>query len=109
MSKKKNYGGAFDIDPEMYWSGDDLQEFIFELIHLIEKDYGPVSIESPEIDVDNNISMLVETADQVVSLSTRIDLRRAPTPQKLKSVYAPELAQQFFDKVKTFSEDSPEI
>jgi len=32
---KRNYGGAFDIDPESYFTKDDVVEFLNELNYTI--------------------------------------------------------------------------
>lgn len=102
MGKKVDYGGAFDIDPQEYWTRDDLNE----LVQAIEEKEPEFSIR--EIYLAENDTFDVEFLDKngneyQLQEQIRIDRRKADTPQKLCEVYAPILTdaiQKEIDEVE---------
>lgn len=96
-----NYGGAYDIDPEMYWTKDDIMELAYEVCDRLssdpdlDSDIDSFDVYDCYIEPDNTLTLNVADADgDVFGIEVKIDLRRARTTRQLVQKYAPEIARK---------------
>ena len=85
-----DYGGAYDIDPHMYWTKDDLMS----LKEAVEE-RSLVQIGFIEMDLKNRIYISYsepEIGEMTLQEEIRVDLRKAGTTKELCEVYAPVIA-----------------
>jgi hypothetical protein len=88
----KDYGGAYDIDPKMYWSKDDALA-LMDAVNEISKD---IKVTSLYIAKSNIIEMeYIDKHDNEYELQEviKIDLRKAGTCKELCDKYAPVLCK----------------
>lgn len=86
-SKHVDYGGAYDIDPEMYFTRDDLVEFGSDVVdRLNELDHSYThEIENIYMDTPNTIYISIEDSDGNTAEQTiAVDMRRIRKPQDLQ-------------------------
>lgn len=89
---EKDYGGAYDIDPKMYWSKDDALALV-DAVNEISKD---IKVTSLYIAKSNIIEMeYTDKHDNEYELqeAIKIDLRKAGTCKELCDKYAPVLCK----------------
>jgi len=82
---KRNYGGAFDIDPESYFTKDDLVEFLYALNDTISDMVTDDWSEATEAYIDDDVLEVVVSdanGDEHV-FRKRIDYRTVRRPQDL--------------------------
>lgn len=89
MVKKEYYGGAFDIDPYLYWTREDLNELQSEIETLTDNEFSITSIYLEDdkifdIDYTNNGDDVYHLEEEIV-----IDKRKVQTAKELCQVYAP--------------------
>lgn len=105
---KRDYGGAFDIDPEQYYTRDDLNLVMEETDELLED--KNVSLTAVYIKVVKgrdvfDIGFRYDTdcydhlSDDIV-----IDRRKAWTGERLAEVYAPIIAGKIKEQIKEYEE-----
>lgn len=89
MAKKKDYGGAWDVDPEMYWSMEDLRELSSSVAEAMCGIDGLESfcVTGIYCDTDNNLTIEGEYSCGTVSVTEKIDLRKAKTCKELVDKY----------------------
>lgn len=87
---KKDYGGAYDIEPEQYWSRDDLNELQETIDNLISDISAEFEIEDIYLN-DNvfDIDYIWEMNHIHLEEQIKVDMRSAKTTQELCQVYAP--------------------
>ena len=89
---KKNYGGAYDIDPEMYFSKDD----ITELMSAIEEMKPDFKITAMFLDETNKFYIEYEDKHEnsfTLMSNIQVDLRKAKTTKELCEKYAPVICE----------------
>ena len=102
MSRTPDYGGAFDIAPDQYFTKDELNELSSSVVDILsaQKDYKNVRITDAHILTGNVISIScdlyynpVEMEIYELKAEKKIDLRKLSSPNKLSDVYAPVIAE----------------
>lgn len=81
-----NYGGAFDIDPEVYFTRDDLVEFAEGVISSLEEEIG-IHLDICELYIEGN-DVTLELTDTVGcefdhTVTFRVDMRKIRVPRDL--------------------------
>ncbi len=105
--KKKNYGGAYDIDPEMYFSKDDIDELL-NAVNDLKHDFKVNAIF-----IDSANKFFIEYEDKHgnnydLMSNVQVDLRKAKTCKELCERYAPIICntiQSELDSIEKELED----
>jgi len=105
----KNYGGAYDIDPEMFFTRDDLDDLNQAVLeHISETFSGNYKIEDSYIGGPDNQTVHVEVEDVdngvVHYADAHIDMRKIKRPSDLRDKYALDLAGGIIEAMKEYSE-----
>lgn len=84
----KNYGGAFDVDPEMYFTKEDLMEFAETIKETLYKNTNH-DFEVSDVWIDNysnttivNVELMVDN-EYPISGKAFIDMRRIKKPSDI--------------------------
>ena len=104
---KSNYGGAFDIDPEMFWTKDDLVE-LGEEVELILKDRNyNVDCQECYAEPDNSVELVFYDRDLEIEVTSiiNIDMRRIQSPSDLVKKYAQKFADDIEAQLDEAAED----
>lgn len=90
-----NYGGAFDVDPEQYFTKDDLDEFANEVIYEVSQATAVV-LEVADLSISkNSITLELAVADSYSCSHTFIvDMRKIRQPKDLMK-YVDQVAKVF--------------
>lgn len=105
-----NYGGAFDIDPEMYWTRDDLNELMGEINEKLENE--GIEITAMYLDHDNIFDIEFRDSDEnEYSLPKTVvaDPMKIETPQNLIKTFTPILSEMMIKQVREFQEQIAEM
>ena len=99
---KRNYGGAYDIDPNCYWCGEDARELAAAVEEYVVKTIPDFKIE--DVDYDENNVFRIHGTTAIVSpwIAIKVDLRRAGTTKELIEKYTSEFGDQF---IQLYRED----
>ncbi len=111
--KKKDYGGAFDIDPEMYWTRDDLNELQQAVEEYVQKDKPREYFKIKELylDVDNRVDLTyLDIHDNEYQLWANIVLNpnKAGTTTKMVEKYAPEIHKAITEELLSIQNELDE-
>ena len=104
-----DYGGAYDIDPEMYFTKDDLLEFANEIIDNLYADYD-VDFDLADIFIDDNNELYISidiNNDYTINSSVYIDMRRIRKPEdiyKYETDILDELSTQINEYIEFYSD-----
>lgn len=104
-----NYGGAFDVDPEMFFTRDDLDEMTEEVVnHVQESVPGNCSLSDAWIGGPNNQTVHIEV-DWLETGSTYtseaiIDMRKIRKPSDLRDKYALTIAGNIIQQMRADAE-----
>lgn len=101
--KKRDYGGVFDVDPEQYWTREDLDEVTSDVEDICGKKDLELYItgmyikrdertDADVFDIDYHYVVNEEHYYSSLFKNIKIDRRRAKTGSELAKVYAPEIA-----------------
>lgn len=105
-SPKKNYGGAFDIDPEMFFTRDDLDELNEAVLDYVSGQYpGQYKVCDSYIDGPDNqdVHISIEDEDHVVyDGAAHIDMRKIRSGHDLAGRYAQYLAWRIIDSIEEY-------
>lgn len=99
-----NYGGAYDIDPEMFWTKDDLIEFSDAVCDKLAEKFGyqyDIADVGAESNNDMYITIMDTTHDIEADVSFRIKMSRIRSPRDLMK-YLDTVVSEF---VKKFEEE----
>lgn len=102
-----NYGGAFDIHPNEYFTRDDINDAAEKVAEEINNKVSFTDKVSPEFEVaeswfeDNNFTVRVvdKFDDSEYENSIHIDMRRIKRPNDLADKYSSDLAQMLVDQI----------
>lgn len=105
---KKNYGGAFDVDPEMFFTRDDLDELNQAVLdHISETFSGNYQIADSYIGGDDNQQVHIEVDDVdegiTYQATAHIDMRKIRNGSDLRDKYALRLAANIIESIKQYS------
>lgn len=106
-ASRKNYGGAFDIDPEMFFTRDDLDQLNEAVLdHISETFSGNYQISDSWIGGDDNQQVHVEVDDVDAGVThfadVHVDMRKIHKPSDLRDKYALQLAAQIIEAIKEY-------
>ena len=102
-----NYGGAYDIDPEQYFTKDDIVEFADSLVQALNMDgnyedgakwdLADVYMETP-----NTLAIELESPfESVEVVKEKIDMRKIKKPTDIFK-YMTSFEEMFLDKVEDY-------
>lgn len=106
----RSYGGAYDVDPEQYFTREDLVEFADDVISCIANSQD-ILFDVSELYIEgNNITLgLTNTNngggfDHTVTFT--VDMRKIRNPWDLQTKYSQKIANMFIDEYnKAIAED----
>lgn len=108
----KNYGGAFDVDPEMFFTRDDLDEMNEAVLdHIQNTLYTGDEYRIAESYIDgndnNHIYIEIEDVEEGVfhSADAYIDMRKIRRPSDLKKKYGKILGDQLVASIKQYIQE----
>ena len=106
--KEASYGGAYDIEDDMYFTKDDLLEFTDELIDSLQDKGIFVDLVDMYITDGNRLVIAVEDEDgNEIDTDEFIDMRKIRRPKdiyKYKNIFIKDILSQY-DELKSFNED----
>lgn len=102
---KKDYGGAFDVEPDMFFTKDDLIELTDEVLdHIQETFSGTFRLEDAYIEGDDNQDVVVEVeyveSGCVYRTIQHIDMRKIRKPSDLADRYSLSIAGKLISQMK---------
>lgn len=105
----RNYGGAFDVDPEMFFTKDDLNELTDEVVNRVQESVpGNCSIADAWIGGLNNQTAHVEVSwsetGSVYIAEAVIDMRKIKRPSDLRDKYSLAIASNIIDQMRADAE-----
>lgn len=107
-----SYGGAYDIEDDMYFTKDDILEFTDELIDSLQDKGIFVDLVDTYITDGNRLVIAVEDEDgNEIDTDEFIDMRKIRRPKdiyKYKNIFIKDILSQY-DELKSFNEDLDEI
>ena len=110
--KEASYGGAYDIEDDMYFTKEDLLEFTDELIDTLQDKGIFVDLVDMYITDGNRLVIAVEDEDgNEIDTDEFIDMRKIRRPKdiyKYKNIFIKDILSQY-DELKSFNEDLDEI
>ena len=110
--KEASYGGAYDIEDDMYFTKEDLLEFADELIDTLQDKGIFVDLVDMYITDGNRLVISVEDEDgNEIDTDEFIDMRKIRLPKdiyKYKNIFIKDILSQY-DEFKSFNEDLDEI
>ena len=95
-----NYGGAYDIDPEMFWTKDDLIEFSDAVCDKLTEKFGyQYDIADVGAESNNDMYILIEDTTHGIEadVSFRIKMSRIRAPRDLMK-YLDTVVSEFVNK-----------
>ena len=106
--KEASYGGAYDIEDDMYFTKEDLLEFTDELIDTLQDKGIFVDLVDMYITDGNRLVISVEDEDgNQIDTDEFIDMRKIRLPKdiyKYKNIFIKDILSQY-DELKSFNED----
>lgn len=110
--KEASYGGAYDIEDNMYFTKDDLLDFTDELIDSLQDKGIFVDFVDMYITDGNRLVIIVEDEDgNEIDADEYIDMRkirRSKDIYKYKNIFIKDILSQY-NEFKSFNEDLDEI
>lgn len=100
----RNYGGAFDIDPEMYFTREEINEFAYDVCDEVADMFPEYDFDVSEVYIDNetgNDMLVIELCadfDYYLEFAQTIDYRKIQEPSdlnKYKSAFVNEFVNEF--------------
>ena len=107
---KKDYGGAYDIEPDMFFTKDDLIELTDEVLnHVQEALPGTFRLEDAYIGGQDNqdVHVEVEWTDTgcVYTFTQRIDMRKIRKPSDLRDRYSLTIAGNLISQMRADAQE----
>lgn len=106
--KEASYGGAYDIEDDMYFTKEDLLDFTDELIDSLQDKGIFVDLIDMYITDGNRLVIAVEDEDgNEIDTDEFIDMRKIRRPKdiyKYKNIFIKDILSQY-DELKSFNED----
>ena len=85
-----NYGGAYDIDPEQYFTREDLVEFADDVVDRLNViSYSKFDYTEVYLEPGNDLELTIAWSDYEDTIKEHIDMRKIRKPSDLCKVYAP--------------------
>ena len=109
-SARRDYGGAYDIDPYSYFTKEDLMEFAYELVDKIGETTG---VRTDVSDVytrgDDTIVIELDCNGSVSRQSFKYDLRRVRKPSDIKKYITPTFMFKFIEDFHNIGEIEDDV
>ena len=98
-----NYGGAFDIDPEQYFTDEDILDFTENVVEILSKNTPhDFDLVGTYMDRDSNLHIeLCMDNDYNITSTIHIDMRRIKKPSDLFK-YTNEVLTNFIMDINTY-------
>ena len=110
VSAVKNYGGAYDIDPESYFTREDLDELGYSVAELVSLDLDDtVEYAGAWIEPNNELTVELKSTDYDSSVTLKVDMRKIRRPQDLTAKYAQKVADESIKQFKDWYQDEEAI
>ena len=110
--KEASYGGAYDIEDDMYFTKEDLLEFTDELIDTLQDKGIFVDLVDMYMTDGNRLVISVEDEDgNEIDTDEFIDMRKIRLPKdiyKYKNIFIKDILSQY-NELKSLNEDLDEI
>ena len=103
--KDRDYGGAYDIDPQQYFIREDLLELADAVIEKLNDKYT-YSFNVADIYIDEDDSLYIELSvdnDFTIYTYVNIDMRRIKKPSDIQK-YIPEIIEDFTHQLEEMNE-----
>ena len=103
--KDRDYGGAYDIDPQQYFIKEDLLELADAVIEKLNDKYT-YSFDIADIYIDEDDSLYIELSvdnDFTIYTYVNIDMRRIKKPSDIQK-YMPEIIEDFTHQLEEINE-----
>lgn len=85
-----NYGGAYDVDPEQYFTREDLVEFADDVVDRLNViSYSKFDYTEVYLEPGNDLELTIAWSDYEDTIKEHIDMRKIRKPSDLCKVYAP--------------------
>ena len=85
-----NYGGAYDVDPEQYFTREDLVEFADDVVDRLNViSYSKFDYTEVYLEPGNDLELTIVWSDYEDTIKEHIDMRKIRKPSDLCKVYAP--------------------
>ena len=95
VSAAKNYGGAYDIDPESYFTREDLDELGYSVAELVSLELDDtVEYAGAWIEPNNELTVDLKSSDYDSSVTLKVDMRKIRRPEYLIARYAERIADE---------------
>lgn len=115
-----NYGGAYDIDPDMFFTKDELVELgdtvaddFNTWVKSVTPDfYSPFELADVSMDEKSNLYVDISNDDYIISAVVRIDMRKIKKPSdinKYKDELIAKLRADYLEYTSTYSCDRSAI
>lgn len=106
----RDYGGAYDIDPESYFTREDLNELGYSVAELVSLDLDDtVEYAGAWIEPNNELTVELKSADYDSSVTLKVDMRKIRRPQDLTAKYAQKIADESLKQFKDWYQDEEVI
>lgn len=105
-----DYGGAYDIDPEMYFTKEELMDFWYDIVDKLSEKYTDLSFDIDEIYIDDDNELYIRAIvndDYNISSYAYIDMRRIRKPAdiyKYETNFIDEFVEQIDDYLEVYGE-----
>jgi len=98
--KANYYGGAFDVDPEAFFTRDDVDDLADAVAAALEQNDLNVSIESSYVENNGEAQVTITDADGYEYTGTaKVDMRRIRKPSDLAAKYASIIADDIMNQM----------
>lgn len=99
--KKHNYGGVYDIDPNSFWTRDDVNDLAYAIEENLQAQANSLVIRIDEnyIDHDNVVEIVFTHQDTAYTVKQQIDMRKITSPNDLKEKYAPIIKERILQVI----------
>ena len=105
-----NYGGAYDVDPEQYFTREDLDELGYSVAELVSLDLDDtVEYAGAWIEPNNELTVELKSTDYDSSVTLKVDMRKIRRPQDLTAKYAQKVADESIKQFKDWYQDEEAI
>ena len=105
-----NYGGAYDINPESYFTREDLDELGYSVAELVSLDLDDtVEYAGAWIEPNNELTVELKSTDYDSSVTLKVDMRKIRRPQDLTAKYAQRVADESIKQFKDWYQDEEVI
>ena len=99
-----NYGGAYDIDPEQFFTKEDIVEFADSLVEALnmDRDYEDGDWEMSDVYIEDPNTLVIELQSPLESIEVvkqKIDMRKIKKPTDIFK-YMTYFQKKFLDQIE---------